>query len=1161
MNRAWPSDSPLTSSPRSISTCLALLPVLFACSFSLVLPHPGSDEARRARLTAEMEGESVVEMPLKKTTVHAEVSGFVARVHVRQTFGNPLDSAVEVRYVFPLPERAAVDGFVLEVAGRRVDGQIRRREEAARIYRHARRAGYAAALLEQERPNIFTQSVANIPPGEEIHVELTYVDFLVYEAGDFKFLFPMVVGPRYIPGSSSDHRTMRSEPAEESHREQVHDSRVRYQEVPTDVVQDAARISPPVLKPGFIPSNTIDLTLDLDAGVPLRGLWSPSHAIKISRQGDSRARVRLGDADRLPNKDFMFRIGVASEKPELGLLAHRSYGDGFFALRIQPPAEISREEAASKELIFVLDVSGSMSGLPEEMSRRLMHLAVASLGAGDTFNIIHFSNDARTMAPASLPATPANIRAGLKMVDEWRAGGGTQMLRGLRAALSLPEDSSRHRMILFLSDGYIGNEMQLIEACRDDADGARIFTMGVGSSVNHYLLRQMAEAGRGAYTYIRTDGNEEAAVDRFHDWVTRPYLTDLEIDWGSLAVEDVQPSILPDLYSGQTLTVVGRYLWGGSETVIIRGRLGGRHWESAIDVRLPERSRDHEALASAWTRERIRDLIHYPGERIAAGIQAQVTSLALGFRLMSPFTSFVAVDSAEISNPGAAPVRWDQALPMPEFVSFTGCFGPEGPQRIEGPVPPREVRLGPGSSRTRTSPRPAVAAQGATALPRPAAAPEPTPVRSERSPRSAKPAPPAPLAPTGTGVLRGRVIDSGGVPLPGVPLTIRSASSGSVVKSVVTDVDGNFFLQLLPPARDYLIQVSYPGFASVDVGPIQVEPGKVTAQEVTLRTSAELTEGIKVMAHGNIVDTSSASSSTTFNSEFVQGLPITGRNKQKIGGVAGGVIGGTVGGVGAGLVNMQGARQTDLQYRLDGGNVSDPAGGAFGRNVNFDAVEDVEVIRAGASTEYGRAEGGFAGITTPDSGRSVVRTGMQVPASIRLLREAALRVLADLLDNGRLSRSEGLPALAALVATQRVDGSFSSDPATDALATWALAEVAAALPDLPWVAEASRLAGEIWRDEVGTEAAGDPAKAGPWETLALAVANRCGPSVAQGGSESRVDLRARLESLGGAPDGLAARLRARILGGDSMEPKCLIRLGPEAKREAMFSPFQAHLDP
>ncbi|MFQ5701669.1 MAG: VIT domain-containing protein, partial [Acidobacteriota bacterium] len=522
--------------------------VLVSCVTCTAALSSGFQTNQGSLMASNPEGRTVT-MPLRHTEVRAEVSAFVARVSVVQTFENPFDSPIEAIYLFPLPERAAVDDFMIEVGDRRIQGRIHRREEATRIYERARSAGRRAALLHQERPNIFTQSVANIMPGDIVRVHIRYVDKLIYEDGRYRFLFPMVVGPRFFPASAKDSPL---QPVSSGDSGAPSGGIFLPPSQPQGIVPDANRINPPVLRPGFRTGHDIDLRVHLDAGVPIHAMASNSHEIEVVQTDPTRAVISLASHDTIPNKDFMLAWDVAADEPEVGILAHRVGDDGFFTLLIQPKAAIDEEEAAPKEIIFVLDESGSMSGLPIEMSKRFMRLALESMGPRDRFNIVRFAGAARVLSPAPLDNTDRNIRRALAAVERMTGSGGTMMLEGFRAALAQPRDPSLLRIVFFLTDGYIGNESQILDVVQDARGDARIFTLGIGSSVNHHLLREMADLGHGAYAYIRPDGNEKEAVERFVRWVTKPYLTDLEIDWGTLRVEDIQPARLPDLYSGQT---------------------------------------------------------------------------------------------------------------------------------------------------------------------------------------------------------------------------------------------------------------------------------------------------------------------------------------------------------------------------------------------------------------------------------------------------------------------------------------------------------------------------------------------------------------------------------------------------------------------------------
>src|SRR6266550_6268822 len=326
--------------------------------------------------------------PLKHTDVKAQISGFLSRVVVTQQFENSFPEKIEAVYTFPLPQDAAVDDMTMTVGDRTVRGKILRREEAQAVYEAAKANGQTASLLNQERPNIFTQSVANILPGEQIKITISYVETLKYDDGSYEFVFPMVVGPRYVPGSAAGVSTGNGVSAD------------------TDKVPDASRITPHPIPEGMRAGHDISLDLTLDAGVPIDTVNSKSHDIDIQRDGPGRAHVRLKNGPVIPNKDFVLKFDVAGKSISDALLTHRSQRGGFFTLILQPPERVTVEDVAPKELVFVLDTSGSMNGFPIEKAKETMKLALDNLYPADTFNVITFSGDTRILFPEPVPATP-----------------------------------------------------------------------------------------------------------------------------------------------------------------------------------------------------------------------------------------------------------------------------------------------------------------------------------------------------------------------------------------------------------------------------------------------------------------------------------------------------------------------------------------------------------------------------------------------------------------------------------------------------------------------------------------------------------------------------------------------------------------------------------
>ncbi|MBC8227936.1 VWA domain-containing protein [bacterium] len=547
------------------------------------------------------------------------------------------------------------------------------------MYEKAKQRGQVASLLEQERPNIFTQSVANIMPGDEILITIKYVENLNYDDGKYEFVFPMVVGPRYIPGQPK---------SESSGGGWAED---------TDKVPDASRITPPVLKPGERSGHDIALSVSLDAGVPIQGIESKSHEVEIKRESDSRGFIKLKESDSIPNKDFILNYHVAGKRPEMAILTHRGDSGGFFMLMIQPQAEFKLDEITPKEMVFVVDCSGSMSGEPIAKAKQAMRRCIKNMNPNDSFQIIRFSESASQFAEKPIPNTRENRERGLSYINGMSGQGGTNMIEGIKAALDFPKDPERIRTILFMTDGYIGNETEILAAIQDKLGNARLFSFGVGSSVNRYLLNRMAEVGRGVVQYVRPDENTEEAVNNFYERISKPYLLDIEVDWKDLEVTDVYPKKIPDLFSAQPVIIHGRYQEAGKATIQLKGKVTGKETVTKIDVRLPGKEESNSVLGTLWARTRIKDLMDqmYHGEK--QDLVEEVTNLALEFRLMSKYTSFVAVEERLVAEGEGPPKTVMVPVEMPEGVSYEGVFGGQKSKLLSRPV--RSVTTAsPGSS-------------------------------------------------------------------------------------------------------------------------------------------------------------------------------------------------------------------------------------------------------------------------------------------------------------------------------------------------------------------------------------------------------------------------------------------------------------------------------
>ena len=653
--------------PRGSSLFVCLLTVLLlvvASSNNSVLAASAPEQTPGSLAIVSKDGKIQGDCPLKHTDVRAGISGFLARVTVTQIFSNTATQNVEAVYTFPLPQDAAVDDMTIQIGDRTVRGLIKRREEARKIYEQAKNTGHVAALLDQERPNIFTQSVANILPGAQVTVTISYVETLRYEEGSYEFVFPMVVGPRYIPGQAVGQQGGGWAPD-------------------TTKVPDASHITPWVAAKGTRAGHDISLELALDAGVPIQELNSKTHVIDVDRQSASRATVRLRDEAVIPNKDFLLRYDVAGSQIADAILTSPSPGrskgaGGYFTMILQPPARLPESDIQPKELVFVLDTSGSMWGFPLEQAKRVISRALDELYPGDTFNLITFSGDTHIVFPEPVYPTAENIRKAKAVLASRNGGGGTEIMKAIRASLA-PSDKQDHvRVVCFLTDGYVGNDMEIVGEVQKHPN-ARVFAFGIGTAVNRFLLDKMAEAGRGAVEYVNLADKAEEAADRFYERVRSPLLTDLYIDWGGLPVTDVYPTRLPDLFSGQPLVITGRYTQAASGKVHLKGTRAGGPFTRDIPVAFSSSTRPFDALAGFWARRRIDSLMSQDWLGLQQGtmkpeLQEQITQLGLDYRLMTQFTSFIAVEDRIVTKDGK-PQRVEVPVEMPEGVSYEHVFG------------------------------------------------------------------------------------------------------------------------------------------------------------------------------------------------------------------------------------------------------------------------------------------------------------------------------------------------------------------------------------------------------------------------------------------------------------------------------------------------------
>jgi Ca-activated chloride channel homolog len=596
------------------------------------------------------EGKQLV-FPLKHTEVIAKIAGNLSRVEVIQSFENPFTQPLEAVYVFPLPDEAAVDDMEIKIGSRIIKGNIKKREEAVAIYEKAKQEGRTAGLLEQERDNIFTQSLANIKPGEQIDVTIRYTESLKFEAGNYEFVFPMVVGPRYIPGTTIDGSG------------------------DTDQVPDASRITSPVVPEGMRTRHNINVTVEIDAGLPISEVRSPSHQLKIEHSGQI-VRIKLAGEDTIPNKDLILRYQVSGQETQSTVLTQADDRGEHFAIYLIPALEYSTDEIVSKDVVFLVDTSGSQSGDPLWKCQELMRRFINGLNPNDTFTIIDFSDRVRQLSPKPLPNTSENRAQAIAYINNLQANGSTEMLSGIRTAINFPTPTGRLRSVVLLSDGYIGNENEILAEVQQHLQpGNRLYSFGVGSSVNRFLLNRIAEIGRGISQIIRHDEPTEEVAEKFYRQINNPVLTNIQISWhGDTESPVIYPAIAPDLFSEQPLVLFGRKQDRAGGNLQISGiAAGAKNYKKTFHLIFEETG--NLAVAQLWGRACIKDLMNQMVScETKAGVEA-VTETALTYQLLSQYTAFVAVSDDVRVEPGSEYLSMQMPVEMPEGVSYQGVFG------------------------------------------------------------------------------------------------------------------------------------------------------------------------------------------------------------------------------------------------------------------------------------------------------------------------------------------------------------------------------------------------------------------------------------------------------------------------------------------------------
>jgi Ca-activated chloride channel family protein len=616
-----------------------------------------------ALLLKTTEGGKYLEAPRLKTDVSIDVSGPIARARITQRFENPSDKWVEGVYVYPLPQNAGVDTMKMQVGDRFLEGQVKERVEARQIYEKAAAAGFKASLIEQERPNIFTNSVANIGPHETIVVQIEYQEAVRLDGDQFSLRVPLVVGPRYTPPAAV--------------------AMVSYQaDNPivsvSNPVPDSDRVTPPVIHPKYGKINPVSLSVNLKSGVSLAAIESPYHAAKVSRPDNNRATITL-DGPVPADRDFVLNWKVAANAiPQATLFRETVGNDSYYLAMIVPPTGTTKVRQP-REAIFVIDNSGSMAGESMRQAKAALGMALKQLKPGDTFNVVRFDDTLEVLFSDAVPADDEHLGVAVRFVLGLEANGGTEIYPALKAALTdnTPNDTKRLRQVIFLTDGAVSNEDQVLAEIDKSLGRSRLFTVGIGSAPNSFLMEHIASEGRGTFLHIGSEAEVDQRMTELFNKLESPVMTDLRVTDGVKL--ETAPNPIPDLYAGEPV-VLTALTTAQSGKVRLEGRMGSTPWSTTLDLATAV---DGNGVSKLWARSKISSIeaLRYKGAN-EGDVDAQVLKVALSHHLVSRLTSLVAVDVSPSRPAGEAMTSHKMPTNLPHGWNFEKVFGED----VENPM-------------------------------------------------------------------------------------------------------------------------------------------------------------------------------------------------------------------------------------------------------------------------------------------------------------------------------------------------------------------------------------------------------------------------------------------------------------------------------------------
>ena len=626
-----------------------VLALCLVVSFAAAQPAdtPDQDKTLSPYFFVQSDDPSTDRLPLLKTGAEVNIAGVIADVRVTQVYKNDGKRPIEAIYTFPASTRAAVYAMKMTIGDRIITAKIREKEKARQDYEAAKQQGRTASLLEEQRPNVFQMSVANVMPGDYIKVEMSYTELLLPTEGVYEFAYPTVVGPRYNGKAGA-----------ESHKSEKW-------------------IASPYTHEGEAPTYDFGIEVNITAGLPIQDITCTSHKTSTSFDGLNQAAVRLDPSEKAGgNRDFILHYRLTGGSIESGLLLYPSEDENFFLLMLQPPRRVEEAQIPPREYIFIMDVSGSMHGYPIGVSKKLLRNLLTNLRPKDYFNVLFFSGGNFVLSEYSLAATPKNVADALATVDAQPGGGGTELLPALRRALTLPRAEGTSRTVVIATDGYVTVEAEAFDLIRDNLGKANMFAFGIGTSVNRLIIEGMAHVGLGEPFVIDKPDAAEAQAEKFRKYIESPVLAGITVDFPGFDAYDVEPPSIPDVLAERPILVHGKWRGKPAGAITLRGQTATGRYTESIDVGQSKPDDRNVALRYLWARHRIQLLSDFgnlrggPGN---AGIK-EVTALGLKYNLLTQYTSFIAVDQ-KIRNVGGKQEVVEQPLPMPQGVSDLAIGG------------------------------------------------------------------------------------------------------------------------------------------------------------------------------------------------------------------------------------------------------------------------------------------------------------------------------------------------------------------------------------------------------------------------------------------------------------------------------------------------------